>query len=300
MKKFNDCFDVIGSLLSDLNLNLEDDVDICLTTDADEDGHHSPSLTIVDVETRESLLTVDLREAVKGVMCGELSYQLLVFSIFSKVCSILEDDDTDDADGDSDEQEVSTKEACATPNKCPDAKYGLTDYETENMILSVHRKGALPKEVLEKVVCVSIDDDVTAVLSIFDEDGKIRHFSKERLANQLKLNKDELIARALRNMSLKWPSEIVSITNEVYSVEAPRSPYGATSVFYPNMLNRLFKKLDTDVFYAYPTEGKVFVSKNKRFIKIVRMADVWPDPLSDEIFVVRRLSNHAVNVEKAI
>lgn len=295
--KFNDCFDVIGHLLADLNLNLEDDVDICLTTDADEDGCHSPSLTIVDIETRESLLTVDLREAVKGIMCGELSYPQVVFAVFSKVCAILEgnDDEVDD-------EKESSKEACSTPSAsaCPDAEYGLTDYEAENMILSVHRKGTLPKEVLDRTVNVSIDDDVIGVLSVFDKYGTLHHFSKEKLVTRLGLNTDELIARALRNMSLKWPSEIASITNDVYVVKAPKSPYGATSLLYPNMLNRLFKKLDTDVFYAYATENEVFVSKNKRFINLVKMADVYPNPLSNETFVVRRLSNHAVDIKKTI
>ena len=121
--KFNDCFDVIGHLLADLNLNLEDDVDICLTTDADEDGCHSPSLTIVDIETRESLLTVDLREAVKGIMSGELSYPQVVFAVFSKVCAILEGDDDEADDG-----KESSKEVCsnASASACPDAEYGLT------------------------------------------------------------------------------------------------------------------------------------------------------------------------------
>ena len=75
MNKFTDCFDVIGRLLTDLNLNLEDDVDICLTTDADEDGHHNPSLTIVDIETRESLLTVVWRIIVSAssVCCFQQS-----------------------------------------------------------------------------------------------------------------------------------------------------------------------------------------------------------------------------------
>ena len=297
MNKFTDCFDVIGRLLTDLNLNLEDDVDICLTTDVDEDGHHNPSLTIVDIETRESLLTVDLREAVKGIMSGELSYPQVVFAVFSKVCAILEGDD-DEAD---DEKEPS-KEACSTPSAsaCPDAEYGLTDYETENMILSVYRKGTVPDEVLEKLIHVSIDDDVVGVLSIFDKGENLRHFSKECLVNQLGLNPDELIARALRNMSLKWPSEIASITNDVYVVKAPKSPYGATSLLYPNMLNRLFKKLDTDVFYAYATENEVFISKNKRFIKLVKMANVYPNPLSDEIFAVHKMSSHAADIKKTI
>lgn len=117
---------------------------------------------------------------------------------------------------------------------------------------------------------------------------------------RLGLNPDELIARALRNMSLKWPSEVASITNDVYVVKAPKSPYGATSLLYPNMLNRLFKKLDTDVFYVYPTENEVFVSKNKRFIKLVKMANVYPNPLSDEIFVVHKMSNHVADIKKAI
>lgn len=295
--KFNDCFDVIGHLLADLNLNLEDDVDICLTTDADEDGCHSPSLTIVDIETRESLLTVDLREAVKGIMCGELSYPQVVFAVFSKVCAILEgnDDEVDD-------EKESSKEACSTPSAsaCPDAEYGLTDYEINNMILSVYRKGTVPDKVLEKVIHVSIDDDVIGILAIFDEGENLRHFSKECLVNRLGLNPDELIARALRNMSLKWPSEVALITNDVYVVKAPKSPYGATSLLYPNMLNRLFKKLDTDVFYAYPTENEVFVSKNKRFINLVKMANVYPNPLSNEIFVVHKLSNHSVDIKKTI
>lgn len=292
MNKFTDCFDVIGRLLTDLNLNLEDDVDICLTTDVDEDGHHNPSLTIVDIETRESLLTVDLREAVKGIMSGELSYPQAVFAVFSKVCAILEGDD---------EKEPS-KEACSTPSAsaCPDAEYGLTDYEINNMILSVYRKGTVPDEVLEKVIHVSIDDDVIGILAIFDEGENLRHFSKECLVKRLGLNPDELIARALRNMSLKWPSEVASITNDVYVVKAPKSPYGATSLLYPNMLNRLFKKLDTDVFYAYATENEVFISKNKRFIKLVKMANVYPNPLSDEIFVVHKMSNHAADIKKTI
>lgn len=295
--EFNDCFDVIGRLLADLNLNLEDDVDICLTTDADEDGHHNPSLTIVDIETRESLLTVDLREAVKGIMSGELSYPQVVFAVFSKVCAILEGND-DEAD---DEKEPS-KEDCSnhSASACPDAEYGLTDYEINNMILSVYRKGTVPDKVLEKVIHVSIDDDVIGILAIFDEDENLRHFSKECLVKRLGLNPDELIARALRNMSLKWPSEVASITNDVYVVKAPKSPYGATSLLYPNMLNRLFKKLDTDVFYAYPTENEVFVSKNKRFINLVKMANVYPNPLSNEIFVVRKLSSHAADIKKTI
>lgn len=265
MNKFTDCFDVIGRLLTDLNLNLEDDVDICLTTDADEDGHHNPSLTIVDIETRESLLTVDLREAVKGIMSGELSYPQVVFAVFSKVCAILEGDDNEAAD---DEKE-SPKETGSTPSAsaCPDAEYGLTDYEINNMILSVYRKGTVPDKVLEKVIHVSIDDDVIGILAIFDEDENLRHFS---------------------------------ITNDVYVVKAPKSPYGATSLLYPNMLNRLFKKLDTDVFYAYPTENEVFVSKNKRFINLVKMANVYPNPLSNEIFVVRKLSSHAADIKKTI
>lgn len=297
MNKFTDCFDVIGKLLTDLNLNLEDDVDICLTTDADEDGHHSPSLTIVDIETRESLLTVDLREAVKGIMSGELSYPQVVFAVFSKVCAILEGDDNE-----ADDEKESPKKTCSNPSAsaCPDAQYGLTDYETENMILSVYRKGTVPDKVLEKVIHVSIDNDVVGILAIFDEGENLRHFSKECLVNRLGLNPDELIARALRNMSLKWPSEIASITNDVYVVKAPKSPYGATSLLYPNMLNRLFKKLDTDVFYAYATENEVFISKNKRFIKLVKMANVYPNPLSDEIFIVRRLSNQAVDIKKTI
>lgn len=296
--EFNDCFDVIGRLLADLNLNLKDDVDICLTTNADEDGRHNPSLTIVDIETRESLLTVDLREAVKGIMSGELSYPQVVFAVFSKVCAILEGNDDDEADN---EKEPS-KEACSTPSAsaCPDAEYGLTDYEAENMILSVHRKGTLPKEMLDRTVNVSIDDDVIGVLSVFDKYGTLHHFSKEKLVTRLGLNTDELIARALRNMSLKWPSEVASITNDVYVVKAPKSPYGATSLLYPNMLNRLFKKLDTDVFYAYPTENEVFVSKNKRFINLVKMANVYPNPLSNEIFVVHKLSNHSVDIKKTI
>lgn len=294
--KFNDCFDVIGHLLADLNLNLEDDVDICLTTDADVDGHHNPSLTIVDIETRESLLTVDLREAVKGIMSGELSYPQVVFAVFSKVCAILEGDDNE-----ADDKKEPSKEAYSNPSSmCPDAEYGLTDYEAENMILSVHRKGTLPKEVLDRTVNVSIDDDVIGVLSVFDKYGTLHHFSKEKLVTRLGLNTDELIARALRNMSLKWPSEVALITNDVYVVKAPKSPYGATSLLYPNMLNRLFKKLDTDVFYAYPTENKVFISKNKRFINLVKMADVYPNPLSNETFVVRRLSTHAVDIKKTI
>lgn len=301
MNKFTDCFDVIGRLLTDLNLNLEDDVDICLTIDTDEDGHHNPSLTIVDIETRESLLTVDLREAVKGIMSGELSYPQVVFAVFSKVCAILEGND-DEADDEKESSKEPSKEACSTPSAsaCPDAEYGLTDYETENMILSVYRKGTLPDEALEKVIHVSIDDDVVGVLSIFDKGENLRHFSKECLVNQLGLNPDELIARALRNMSLKWPSEIASITNDVYVVKAPKSPYGATSLLYPNMLNRLFKKLDTDVFYAYATENEVFISKNKRFIKLVKMANVYPNSLSDEIFVVHKMSNHAADIKKTI
>lgn len=297
MNKFTDCFDVIGKLLTDLNLNLEDDVDICLTTDADEDGHHSPSLTIVDIETRESLLTVDLREAVKGIMSGELSYPQVVFAVFSKVCAILEGDDNE-----ADDEKESPKETCSNPSAsaCPDAQYGLTDYETENMILSVYRKGTVPDKVLEKVIHVSIDDEIVAILAIFDEGENLRHFSKECLVGRLGLNPDELIARALRNMSLKWPSEVASITNDVYVVKAPKSPYGATSLLYPNMLNRLFKKLDTDVFYVYPTENEVFVSKNKRFIKLVKMANVYPNPLSDEIFVVHKMSNHVADIKKAI
>lgn len=296
--KFNDCFDVIGHLLADLNLNLEDDVDICLTTDADVDGHHNPSLTIVDIETRESLLTVDLREAVKDIMSGELSYPQVVFAVFSKVCAILEGDDNEAAD---DEKE-SPKKTGSTPSAsaCPDAEYGLTDYEINNMILSVYRKGTVPDKVLEKVIHVSIDDDVIGILAIFDEGENLRHFSKECLVNRLGLNPDELIARALRNMSLKWPSEIASLTNDVYVVKAPKSPYGATSLLYPNMLNRLFKKLDTDVFYAYATENEVFVSKNKRFINLVKMANVYPNPLSDEIFVVHKMSNHAADIKKTI
>lgn len=298
MNKFTDCFDVIGRLLTDLNLNLEDDVDICLTTDADEDGHHNPSLTIVDIETRESLLTVDLREAVKGIMSGELSYPQVVFAVFSKVCAILEGDDNEAAD---DEKE-SPKETGSTPSAsaCPDAEYGLTDYEINNMILSVYRKGTVPDKVLEKVIHVSIDDDVIGILAIFDEDENLRHFSKECLVKRLGLNPDELIARALRNMSLKWPSEVASITNDVYVVKAPKSPYGTTSLLYPNMLNRLFKKLDTDVFYAYATENEVFISKNKRFIKLVKMANVYPNPLSDEIFVVHKMSNHVADIKKTI
>lgn len=296
MNKFTDCFDVIGRLLTDLNLNLEDDVDICLTTNADVDGHHNPSLTIVDIETRESLLTVDLREAVKGIMSGELSYPQVVFAIFSKVCAILEGDDNE-----ADDEKEPSKEAYSNPSStCPDAEYGLTDYETENMILSVYRKEAVPDEVLEKVIHVSIDDDVVGVLSIFDKGENLRHFSKECLVTRLGLNPDELIARALRNMSLKWPSEIASITNDVYVVKAPKSPYGATSLLYPNMLNRLFKKLDTDVFYAYATKNEVFISKNKRFIKLVKMANVYPNPLSDEIFVVHKMSNHAADIKKTI
>lgn len=301
MNKFTDCFDVIGRLLTDLNLNLEDDVDICLTTDVDEDGHHNPSLTIVDIETRESLLTVDLREAVKGIMSGELSYPQVVFAVFSKVCAILEGND-DEADDEKESSKEPSKEACSTPSAsaCPDAEYGLTDYEINNMILSVYRKGTVPDEVLEKVIHVSIDDDVIGILAIFDEGENLRHFSKECLVTRLGLNPDELIARALRNMSLKWPSEIASITNDVYVVKAPKSPYGATSLLYPNMLNRLFKKLDTDVFYAYATENEVFISKNKRFIKLVKMANVYPNPLSDEIFVVHKMSNHAADIKKTI
>lgn len=297
MNKFTDCFDVIGRLLTDLNLNLEDDVDICLTTDADVDGHHNPSLTIVDIETRESLLTVDLREAVKGIMSGELSYPQVVFAVFSKVCAILEGDDNE-----IDDEKESPKETGPTPSAsaCPDAQYGLTDYETENMILSVYRKGTLPKEVLDRTVNISIDDDVIGVLSIFDKDEKLRHFSKECLVGRLGLNPDELIARALRNMSLKWPPEVASITNDVYVVVAPKSPYGATSLLYPNMLNRLFKKLGTDVFYAYPTKNEVFVSKNKRFINLVKMADVYSNPLSNETFVVRKLSSHVADIKKTI
>lgn len=296
MNKFTDCFDVIGRLLTDLNLNLEDDVDICLTTDADEDGHHNPSLTIVDIETRESLLTVDLREAVKGIMSGELSYPQVVFAVFSKVCAILEGDDNE-----ADDEKEPSKEAYSNPSStCPDAEYGLTDYEINNMILSVHGKGTLPKEVLDRTVNISIDDDVIGVLSVFDKYGTLHHFSKEKLVTRLGLNTDELIARALRNMSLKWPSEVASITNDVYVVKAPRSPYGATSLLYPNMLNRLFKKLDTDVFYAYPTENEVFVSKNKRFIKLVKMANVYPNPLSEEIFSVHKMSNHVTDIKKTI
>lgn len=210
--------------------------------------------------------------------------------------NILEDDD------EANDEKESPKETCSNPSAsaCPDAEYGLTDYETENMILSVYRKGTLPDEVLEKVIYVSIDDDVVGVLSIFDNDEKLRHFSKECLVGRLGLNPDELIARALRNMSLKWPSEVAPITNDVYVVKAPKSPYGATSLLYPNMLNRLFKKLDTDVFYAYATENEVFVSKNKRFIKLVKMANVYPNPLSDEIFVVHKMSNHAADIKKTI
>lgn len=194
----------------------------------------------------------------------------------------------------------SYKVATPSASACPDAEYGLTDYETENMILSVYRKGTVPDKVLEKVIHVSIDDDVIGILAIFDEGENLRHFSKECLVNRLGLNPDELIARALRNMSLKWPSEVALITNDVYVVKAPKSPYGATSLLYPNMLNRLFKKLDTDVFYAYPTENEVFVSKNKRFINLVKMANVYPNPLSNEIFVVRKLSSHAADIKKTI
>ena len=234
MNKFTDCFDVIGRLLTDLNLNL---------------------------------------------------------------CAILEGDDNE-----ADDEKESPKETDSTPSAsaCPDAEYGLTDYEAENMILSVYKKGAVPDKVLEKVIHVSIDDDVIGILAIFDEGENLRHFSKECLVNRLGLNPDELIARALRNMSLKWPSEIASLTNDVYVVKAPKSPYGATSLLYPNMLNRLFKKLDTDVFYAYATENEVFVSKNKRFINLVKMANVYPNPLSDEIFVVHKMSNHAADIKKTI
>lgn len=80
-------------------------------------------------------------------MSGELSYPQVVFAVFSKVCTILENND-DEAD---DEKE-SPKETCSThsASACPDAEYELTDYKINNMILSVYRKRTVPDKVLEK------------------------------------------------------------------------------------------------------------------------------------------------------